>query len=342
MIDPTGKGVITRTQNVCRGSPKLFNISEEIITGFSDKTIESLSKLQEYQIPSGVTERLKQGMVFNEMKDGQIREVVDEFKKFIAILVINHEKGTRVEMVSELVDEVWHTFILFTNEYRKFCDTMVGEYIHHEPNVNSAYGIDPLFIYKKNLSAEFFYEEYEKYFGPLPELWKVKESSNIKSDSEPLKQAVTIVYIMSTILVPTLLVWQFYEDKVHALIEALILGAALVITSATSYQIIKDEIIRNVITKGSLLVGNIILILFTVFLFICGNEYAFLLLVWIVAGIVALIGEFMPKTATKNKGRRTGGGIMTFGCGSLDSDGGGSAGACCGGGGCGGDGGCGG
>ena len=71
------------------------------------------------------------------MTEIQIKELVDEFKKFVAIVIINYEKGKKIEMVSELVDELWHTFILFTNDYRKFCDTTVGEYIHHDPNVNA-------------------------------------------------------------------------------------------------------------------------------------------------------------------------------------------------------------
>jgi len=256
VIDPNEKGVITRTQSVCRGSPKLFNISEEIITGFSDKTIESLSKLQEYQIPSGVTERLKQGMLFNEMKDGQIKEVVDEFKKFVAILVINHGKDKRVEMVSELVDEVWHTFILFTDEYRKFCDTMVGEYIHHEPNIDSAYGIDPLFPYKKKESTEFFNQEYERYFGRRPEVWKLRKSATSETkckQGKELKTVLAIIYTSLAFLIPTFLIWQFYQNIFHALLEAIILGIAFVVISVIVAVKIKDEKITDCMLRVVLL-----------------------------------------------------------------------------------------
>ena len=38
MIDPTEKGVVTRTQAVSRGSPKPFNISGQIISNLSAKT----------------------------------------------------------------------------------------------------------------------------------------------------------------------------------------------------------------------------------------------------------------------------------------------------------------
>lgn len=156
MIDPNEKGVITRTQAVCRGSPKFLNISNQIIPNLSAKTLESLSKLDKYQIASGVVERLRQKKIFNDMTDMQLKEILDEFKKYIAIVIINYPNGKKVEMVSELVDEVWHTFILFTNEYRKFCKTIIGEYIHHEPNVSSAYGVDPFSSSKKNKASNFF------------------------------------------------------------------------------------------------------------------------------------------------------------------------------------------
>lgn len=32
------------------------------------------------------------------------------------------------------VDEVWHNFILFTDDYTKFCNEHFGFYIHHRPN----------------------------------------------------------------------------------------------------------------------------------------------------------------------------------------------------------------
>ena len=180
MIDPKKGGVITSTQNVCfRGSHKPFNISEQILAGLAVKTTGSLSQLEKYQIPYGVIERLRQKEPFKKMTEIQIKEIVDEFKKFVAIVAINYVKGKKIEMVSELIDELWHTFILFTNDYRKFCDTTVGEYIHHDPNVNAEDRNGPLFISKKKRNIEFFYEEYEKY------LWTF--ASDMETEASPKK-----------------------------------------------------------------------------------------------------------------------------------------------------------
>ncbi|MFF2531352.1 hypothetical protein ACFVS2_20830 [Brevibacillus sp. NPDC058079] len=38
-----------------------------------------------------------------------------------------------VPMFSEEVDEVWHTFILSTRDYEKFCYDFMGEFLHHHP-----------------------------------------------------------------------------------------------------------------------------------------------------------------------------------------------------------------
>jgi hypothetical protein len=33
------------------------------------------------------------------------------------------------------IDEMWHEFILFTEDYTNFCHQYFGEYIHHFPNI---------------------------------------------------------------------------------------------------------------------------------------------------------------------------------------------------------------
>jgi hypothetical protein len=37
-------------------------------------------------------------------------------------------------MISPIVDEVWHAFILFTSDYAAFCDEVFGRFVHHAPN----------------------------------------------------------------------------------------------------------------------------------------------------------------------------------------------------------------
>jgi hypothetical protein len=36
-----------------------------------------------------------------------------------------------------IVDEMWHTFVLFTREYTEFCQRHFGRYLHHAPSTHA-------------------------------------------------------------------------------------------------------------------------------------------------------------------------------------------------------------
>jgi hypothetical protein len=51
----------------------------------------------------------------------------------------NGSKGYRdIDDPILILDEVWHTFILYTPYYTKFCATFFGEYLHHMPTLLQA------------------------------------------------------------------------------------------------------------------------------------------------------------------------------------------------------------
>ena len=347
MIGPNEKGVITRTQAVCRGSPKFFNISEQIISNLSTKTIEALYKLEGYEIPSGVIERIKPKEPFNKMTDAQIKEVVNEFKKFMAIVVINHKTGKRVEMVSELVDEVWHTFILFTKEYRIFCNTIFGEYIHHEPDVSSRYGVDPLFSFKKKQSTEFFYEEYERCFGLLPDLWMHKQTMETKKNRN-LKNPVRCAILATVIsLVAYTLICAYTIHLTGFGVLATVYGFIAFVGMLIMYGHCESRDSQYFLGISFASIFITLLIMGAVVVLICQEAYELRRVVALI--IVALLSStvlfflvrnwkrFPNNKATLPIRYRSGGrhsGFYGGGCGSMASCGGGGGG--CGGGGCGG------
>lgn len=63
--------------------------------------------------------------------EGGFNEAVAEFKKFLK-LIARTDKPLAV--LSRRVDELWHTFIIFTPQYRKFCEETFGEFIDHQPH----------------------------------------------------------------------------------------------------------------------------------------------------------------------------------------------------------------
>lgn len=59
-----------------------------------------------------------------------------ELKRFLIMGMLKEDKNAKIGMYSKDVDNLWHSFILFTREYQNFCATTVGFFIHHAPEVN--------------------------------------------------------------------------------------------------------------------------------------------------------------------------------------------------------------
>ena len=296
-------------------------------------------------------ERIKPKEPFNKMTEVQIKEIVNEFKKFMAIIVIYHETDKRVEMVSELVDEVWHTFILFTNEYRKFCDTLVGEYIHHEPNVSS-YGVDPLFSFKKKQSTEFFYEEYQRCFGALPDVWthkqilETKKSRNLKN---PIKYAVLSAVIC---LVIYTLICAYTIHFVGFGVSATVYGFIAFVGMATMYGRCKTRDSQYFLGISFAAIFITLLIMGAVVVLICQEAYELRRAIALISAALLSstilfflvrnwqrIPNYNPTLPIGYRSSARHSGFYGGGCGSMASSGGdGGGGGGCGGGGCGGGG----
>jgi hypothetical protein len=45
-------------------------------------------------------------------------------------------RGPVTHAPMQVVDEMWHSFILCTRDYQRFCDENLGGYIHHQPIVD--------------------------------------------------------------------------------------------------------------------------------------------------------------------------------------------------------------
>lgn len=60
------------------------------------------------------------------------------FEDMIRFLSLSRIKGEDLCVIDDpilIIDEMWHLFILHTQEYFKFCRRYFGEYMHHHPTV---------------------------------------------------------------------------------------------------------------------------------------------------------------------------------------------------------------
>lgn len=116
-----------------------------------------INRLNEFKA-TYLEEKLLHKGVFGSKAEYQ--EAFTEFKKYVALVGIT---GKPLPMTSEKVDEVWHQFILFTEEYHKFCQDFLGRYLHHRPETPS----NPISNARKQELARV----YSQIFGSAPEIW---------------------------------------------------------------------------------------------------------------------------------------------------------------------------
>lgn len=93
-------------------------------------------------------------------------EILLELKRWLTLCILHPENAYAT---GGAVDEMWHTFILFTKDYARFCQDIAGVFIHHSPELESD---DPE---EQKISAEKMADkmklleaDYLKYFGSPP------------------------------------------------------------------------------------------------------------------------------------------------------------------------------
>ena len=118
--------------------------------------ISSVNEIMTYDF-SEVRDRL---VTDNAIPAEQVDEAIMEFKRFLVVILLAKES---VGMISKIVDEVWHAFILFTKDYTVFTNKVFGRYLHHQPNTNRT----PV----PSNSGIVFVASYERLFGRLPTIW---------------------------------------------------------------------------------------------------------------------------------------------------------------------------
>jgi hypothetical protein len=62
-------------------------------------------------------------------KEEKVMSVFEDLKRFLFLCAVSETPivPTRV------IDEMWHDFILFTEDYAMFCQSFLGKFIHHRP-----------------------------------------------------------------------------------------------------------------------------------------------------------------------------------------------------------------
>jgi hypothetical protein len=87
--------------------------------------------IRTFMFPQGVFEKLVAARPGLALKDQQL--VARALRQFF--LTYLKSGCRRVAMPSQVVDDLWHEFILFTRDYQAFCQAAFGNFLHHTPAV---------------------------------------------------------------------------------------------------------------------------------------------------------------------------------------------------------------
>lgn len=87
--------------------------------------------LEEYQ-HDGVIRKFRDEWNVDE---NQALDIFSEMKKFLYISEIGQQKNILIEIdePTQVIDRMWHHFILFTKDYEIFCNCFFGKMVHHAP-----------------------------------------------------------------------------------------------------------------------------------------------------------------------------------------------------------------
>ena len=85
--------------------------------------------VRDYAWPRGLLEKLEKGALPLTRKDSAL--VGNGLRQFFLAYLASGKKY--VAMPSVIADELWHEFILYTRDYKTFCDQAFGAFLHHTP-----------------------------------------------------------------------------------------------------------------------------------------------------------------------------------------------------------------
>jgi hypothetical protein len=87
--------------------------------------------IRNFVLPRGLFDKLRQRRPALTAKDCQL--VAQALRQFF--LAYQQSGQQPVSMPSQVVDELWHEFILYTRDYQAFCKRAFGQFLHHTPAI---------------------------------------------------------------------------------------------------------------------------------------------------------------------------------------------------------------
>src|SRR6476661_3252245 len=95
------------------------------------RTLRRAEFIRTFRWPRGLLERLEKHDAGGERKDSEL--VSRGLRQFFLAYLMSGKR--HVSMPSQVADDLWHEFILYTRDYDAFCRRAFGGFLHHTPAV---------------------------------------------------------------------------------------------------------------------------------------------------------------------------------------------------------------
>ncbi|WP_395373856.1 adenosylmethionine decarboxylase [Marinicella sp. W31] len=89
-----------------------------------------------------------------EILNGDIQLAKSGIKEVIRFLWLCSNSNKTLSP-SKIVDQIWHQFILFTQDYGAFCELYLGRFIHHTPSADETHSMGSYELTIRKYLAEF-------------------------------------------------------------------------------------------------------------------------------------------------------------------------------------------
>src|SRR6266446_5709562 len=86
-----------------------------------------------------------------------IEDAESVFRDTVRFLYLAGATDVKPLVPTKNIDKGWHSFLMFTRDYAKFCEAYFGRFIHHEPRCRGARAAEiNRFAFTFDLARQFF------------------------------------------------------------------------------------------------------------------------------------------------------------------------------------------
>lgn len=108
----------------------IFHLSFVLYFLYQRRQHAQLAYIRTFIFPNSIKLKLKEK--HPQLSSDQIHLVLQALREYF--FLCSKARRQRVAMPSQVVDDAWHEFILFTRSYKKFCRKALGRFLHYTPS----------------------------------------------------------------------------------------------------------------------------------------------------------------------------------------------------------------